>query len=501
MDVNIEFAHWVYLLGLVVILVTMGFKKNPILPSVLFTGLVALVWTGSLVNGITAMFTGTLVAATDLFSIVLIIALITSMLVTLRTMGADTLMVKPVARLMHTGPVAFLVLGIGTYALSLFFWPTPAVPLIAAVLIPGAIAAGLRPMTTAMVIAIAGQGMALSSDYIIRVAPELSATASGGDAGEIASKALVLSLTTGLVALVITFVMERRHMIRFASVQERELAVANFAGQGQVEGDSALSSTGRGGSGLGMELGDHAATDSESPTSAARFMAILTPLSFGLLVAYMIISKASSSVDDLEGGQAAAMVGGTAFVLTFIAALMQGRATRSLGIVADSVQEGFGFAIKIMSIVFPIAGFFFLGNPAFSAQIMGVGDDAEAPGFLFDLVKAAQPYVPDSPVFLIIGVLLAGMVGGLDGAGFSVLPLTGSLAGAFGGANGVDVETLAAVGQMGAIWVGGGVLAAWSSVVAVAAFSKVDPVLLTRRCVVPVFSGLAAAVVIAALFF
>jgi hypothetical protein len=45
---------------------------------------------------------------------------------------------------MRNGHLAFWTLVIVTYFISLFFWPTPAVPLIGAVLVPVAIRAGLR---------------------------------------------------------------------------------------------------------------------------------------------------------------------------------------------------------------------------------------------------------------------------------------------------------------------------------------------------------------------
>ena len=72
-------------------------------------------------------------------------------------------------------------------------------PLVGATLLPAAIYAGLPAMGAAVAIAIAGQGMALSSDYVIRVGRRRSAPAppDADSAGIIADKALVLSLVTG----------------------------------------------------------------------------------------------------------------------------------------------------------------------------------------------------------------------------------------------------------------------------------------------------------------
>ena len=172
-------AHWVYLIGVVTILATMLARKNIVVPAVFFTFLTALFFQKSLAGGLAAVFNASLVAAQQLFNIFLIIALVTAMLGSLKALGADTKMVAPFRPVMRNGHLAFWTLAVVTYVISLFFWPTPAVPLIGAVLIPVAIRAGLRPMAVAFTIAIAGQGMALSSDFVIRVAPGLSATAAG----------------------------------------------------------------------------------------------------------------------------------------------------------------------------------------------------------------------------------------------------------------------------------------------------------------------------------
>ena len=210
MHVQLTAAHWVYLGGIIVILITMAIRKNIVVPAVTATFLTAWAFSGSFVTGLSSIFNASLVAAKELFNIFLIIALVTAMLGALREMGADKLMITPFRRVMRTGTSSFLVLAVVTYVISLFFWPTPAVPLVGAVLIPVAIRAGLSPLSVGMVIAIAGQGMALSSDYIIKVAPGISAKAAGVDPDTVADKAMVLSLIVGLTALAITFFVQRR---------------------------------------------------------------------------------------------------------------------------------------------------------------------------------------------------------------------------------------------------------------------------------------------------
>ncbi|CPQ17174.1 integral membrane protein [Bordetella pertussis] len=165
-QVVITAAHWMYLLGVVVIVITMIFRANVVVPSLLGTLLVGIAFGGSIVSGVTAVFNASFMAAKELFNIFLVIAFMTALLNALKTLGSDVRMVQPFRAVMTNGHIAFVVLALATYLISLFFWPTPAVPLVAAILLPVAIAAGLPPLGAACAIAIAGQGMALSSDYV-----------------------------------------------------------------------------------------------------------------------------------------------------------------------------------------------------------------------------------------------------------------------------------------------------------------------------------------------
>ncbi|MEV4003897.1 hypothetical protein AB0K37_16980, partial [Actinomadura sp. NPDC049753] len=209
-----EAAHWIYLSGIVIIIAVMIARKNVVIPAVAATFLTAWVFTGSFVTGLESIFNASLTAASELFSIFLIIALVTALLGSLRALGADRRMVEPFRVVMRSGHSAFWVLAAVTYVISLFFWPTPAVPLMGAILLPAAIAAGLPPISAGVAIAIAGQGMALSSDYVIQVAPGLSAKAAGVETGAVADRAMVLSLITGLVALGIGYLMTRSEFRR-----------------------------------------------------------------------------------------------------------------------------------------------------------------------------------------------------------------------------------------------------------------------------------------------
>src|SRR5690625_2742632 len=207
---EITLAHWLYLVGTIVIIATMLFRKNVVIPAIVATFLVALSFSESVSLALQSTFRASLVAATSLFDIFLIIAVMTALLRSLKDLGADQKMILPFQKVMVNGHVSYIVLIVITYAISLFFWPTPAVPLVGAILIPVAIRAGLPPVGAGIAISLAGQGMALSSDYIIQIAPTLSASASDLSVSVVADRALVLSIITGVIAIVLAYMYLRK---------------------------------------------------------------------------------------------------------------------------------------------------------------------------------------------------------------------------------------------------------------------------------------------------
>ncbi|MGY1822780.1 hypothetical protein [Geodermatophilus sp. SYSU D00079] len=551
-------AHWVFLAGVVVILATMIMRKNIVVPAVVATFLTALVWSGSLATGLSSVFNASLTAATSLFNIFLIIAMVTAMLRSLEGLGSDKRMVTPFRRVMRNAHLSWWTLVIVTYFISLFFWPTPAVPLVGAVLVPVAIRSGLRPLAVGFTIAIAGQGMALSADYVIGVAPQLSATAANADATVVADRGLVLSLIVGGVALAIGYAMEIRKMRRPSEdlLAEWENAADRRSGSADAEaledaadqggagrpGGADLPADGTGGGGpsiegqrelvaaastggvrprdeaqtiaarlskgralIGTPAGGpvppeaHTITPIEKPLASKAF-ALLVPLAYLALIVYLVVASVSDSVPDLQGGDAAALVGGIALLVTFGAAYARG-GNKFLETSADHIVDGLVFAFKAMGVVLPIAGFFFLGNGEFAASILSIPEGETAPNLLFDLVVAGQDQLPANALLTAFGVMIVGVVAGLDGSGFSGLPLTGALAGSLAEGAGVSSPTLAAIGQMGNIWSGGGTLVAWSSLLAVAGFVRVPAVELARRCFLPVMAGLVVATVLGVLIF
>ncbi|WP_047986482.1 hypothetical protein [Ornithinibacillus californiensis] len=474
---ELTMAHWLYLLGTLCIILTMIFRQNVIVPALVMIFFVAWSFTGSFLDGIFAIFNANLIAATELFNIFLIIAIMTALLRSIQSIGADEQMVKPFQKVMRTGTLSFWVLVVVTYFLSLFFWPAPAVPLIGALLIPVAIKAGLPPIGAAIAISLAGHGMALSSDFILKVAPELTASSSSQlEASAIGEQTLILSIIAGAVSLSLAYFSIRKSI--------KKPAKENLT-QWEKSGDDDLNIT----------------TD-DTKVKKGKYspvFAVLVPSIFLVIVLYVVVATFSNVIPAIEDGAGSALVGGTAILLIIVMSLFHDYKSM-LQEVSDHIVNGFVFAFKVMGLVIPVAAFFFIGSGELAGQIFGTNPDT-TPSFLLDLVQEGQGYIPDNAFFTALGVLLLGMVSGLDGSGFSALPLIGSLSEALAASTGVDPTTLASIGQIGAIWVGGGTLVAWSPIIAIAGFAKISVIDLVRKSFIPVVIGLLVAMVFALLLF
>ncbi|RYI98534.1 MAG: hypothetical protein EON47_19325, partial [Acetobacteraceae bacterium] len=430
MGVQLDAVHSIYLVGVAAIVVSMILRANVVVPAIIATFAVAFAFTGSPLAATISVFNGSLVAAKELFSIFLVIAFMTALLNALRSLGADQQMVRPFQRVMTNGHVAYLVLAAVTYVISLFFWPTPAVPLVAATLLPATIYAGLPAMGAAVAIAIAGQGMALSSDYVIRVAPAISARAAGmaDAANTIADKTLLLSLVTGLVALGLGWLRIRRGIQapgqrHLAAWQEGATLEASLAEQREQVAPN-IGSFDK--SVIALRAAEGLPeNDSTAPIPPAhpwcRAMAILTPIVFLLVIVIMLAPKFVAGMPDLKGGDAAALVGGTAALMMLIATFAaDGR--RAMHTAADHIIDGLVFSFRAMGTVLPIAGFFFLGASETSGAILGLPAGTNGPGLLFEVIGAVQHLIPPSPTAVAFAVLIVGMITGIDGSGFAGLP-------------------------------------------------------------------------------
>ncbi|MDI5932374.1 hypothetical protein QLQ84_01085, partial [Halomonas sp. LN1S58] len=218
-QVSLTASHWVFLLVILVIFVSIGFRKGVIIPSlagIFMLGLLADAphegALNQLIFATQVVFQALLNAGNELFDIMLVIALMVAMLKSLQQLGADRLMVAPMKKLMVGPWTAFFALGVTMYVAAAFFWPTPAVALVGTVLIPVAMQVGLPAIGAAMAVNLFGHGMALSADPIIQGASRLTAGAAGIETTTLVPYTLLFSLTVGIVAITLAVRNLRRDM-------------------------------------------------------------------------------------------------------------------------------------------------------------------------------------------------------------------------------------------------------------------------------------------------
>ncbi len=451
---EIGLTHWVYLIGVMAVVLAMILRRGVVLIASLGIFVIALVYTGGdLITSVQKVFTAFMEAGTSLFDIMLVIALMVGMLKTMESMGSDYLMVAPIKKLLQNPTSAFFILGIIMYVSALFFWPTPATALVGVILVPVAVKAGMPAMAAAMTVNILGHGMALSGDMVLQGAPAITSGAADVPIEGILSSGAILSLTAGFVAIIIAFFMVRKELKEGKGAEQSTLTEAQ---------------------------------PRESYSGGARFIAVAVPVVFIVMVIFM-------AATGIRGGAATSLLGGAAAIFIIIGSLVS-HGHNALERAGEYIREGLMFAIKIFAVVIPIAGFFFLGAPGPAEAILGEG----APGLLFDMGEAFAATLPLSKIPVAFGIVITGIVTGLDGSGFSGLPLVGSLARALGGPMGINIPTLAALGQVGAIYSGGGTLTAWAfGLVATAGVAGVSPLDLARKNFIPVICGLFVATILA----
>lgn len=467
MGIHLTAIHWVYLAFIVLIMTLLIRRRDTTL--VCITGIFALgiLATETLSGSVSGVFNSFIYATKELMGTIMIISIIVAMSRVLIKTGINETMVAPLTRFLRTPAMAYWGIGIIMMVTSFFFWPSPAVALIGAVLLPVAIRVGLPALGAAVAMNLFGHGIALSGDYIIQGAPKLTADAAGLPVASVMAASVPLVIVMGLVTTVAAFWMMKRDQ-RNGSWRDGLVSIKST-------GDALTTRT------------DEDDTVAAISPGMKKWLAIAILLLFAADVAAMFILK-------LQGGDATALVGGTAVLILGVIALVAHR-NRGLEKVTSYLIEGFMFGFKVFGPVIPIAAFFYLGDAAFSELFGKVLPDASH-GIVNDLGVALANAVPLNGAVGSVTLTITGAITGLDGSGFSGISLAGSIAQLFATAIGSGAATLTALGQVAAIWVGGGTLIPWALIPA-AAICGVSPFELARRNLKPVLLGLAVTTVVA----
>lgn len=448
--------HYVYLIGVICILFVMILRKDTPIVCIAFLFLLGMVGTSSIIGGIQTIFKAILYAGIEFMEIIATIALVTAFSKCLMDLGSDKLLMTPMAKIMKTPSITWWILGITMLICSLFLWPSPSVALLGTIMLPFAVKAGLKPLAAAMAINLFGHGIGLSYDFVIQGAPAISASSAGITTGELLTVGRPLFIVMGITTVFSAFLLNRKQFTTMTSTVSARSARTIPQPQKQQYSKPAL------------------------------ILAIITPIAFILDICFMLLF-------DLKGGDATSIVAGTAVLLMCFGAVISFK-KQSLEKVTEYVTDGFLFAIKIFAPVIIIGAFFFLGGEGITSIL---GEQYQS-GILNDWAIWLANNTPLNKYVTAFIQLVIGALTGLDGSGFSGLPLTGSLAQTFGSAVNGSVPILAALGQIGAVFVGGGTVVPWG-IIPVAAICNVDPLELARKNIVPVCIGFAFTFVTACL--
>ena len=164
MGVELTALHWIYVVFIFLIIGFMVMRRDTTIVSIVGIFLIAITATGSLSGSISSIFNSFIFAITELLPTILVISIIVAMSKVLTTTGINDVMISPFSKLIKSPALAYWTIGILMMVISWFFWPSPAVALMGAVLLPIALRVGLPALGVAMAMNLFGHGIALSGD-------------------------------------------------------------------------------------------------------------------------------------------------------------------------------------------------------------------------------------------------------------------------------------------------------------------------------------------------
>ncbi len=401
------------------------------------------------------VFNSFIFAIVELIGTILIISVIVSMSTILGgETGISEIMISPFTKFIKTPTLAYWTIGILMMIISWFFWPSPAVALIGAVMLPVAMKVGLPALAVAMIMNLFGHGIALSGDFIIQGRPKLTADAAGIEVGDLISASIPLVFVMGAVTTIIAFIILKRDLksgkLKVEDKDLRKIKEENDLRDRltpKAKKESCNNST--------FTICNRRCCNVNCKFNWWRCYCINRRYSYFILILVSILVHKNSALEEI-----------TKYLVT-----------------------GFKFGFEIFGPVIPVAAFFYLGGEGGFSNVIGNFLPETSQGIVNDLGLALANVVPLNKGIGAVTLTTVGSITGLDGSGFSGLALAGSVARLFGIALGKGIETLTALGQLGAIWVGGGTLIPWA-VIPAAAICGVDPFELTRRNFKPVIIGL-----------
>lgn len=447
--------HFLYVAMVIIILIILLMKKDIVIPCIIGTFLMGLFYSnGNIIVAVQTIYNTLIYAGNQFWTIIVIISLVVAMSKALQEVGSDYLIMSPIKKIMINRDLAFFAIGLTMMIISWLVWPSPAVPIVGAVLLPAAVRTGLPPIYAAVAMNLFGHGIALSSDFFIQGAPSITAKGAGIEVTEIMAASVPLWLTMSVVTIIVAFILMRR-----------DLRKNNYPSN--------------------LNIYDDSNQEHKEFTISSKVIALFTPAAF--IIDIIVMLKLN-----LTGGDATALVGGTSIIILIITTLSSFDIHDSFDKIVDFFKYGFSFGIKIFAPVIFIGGFFFLGNESGAQAVFG----ADAPGILNEISIFLSQNTQVSKFSAIITQSAVAIITGLDGSGFSGLPIVGTLAYTFSNFVHINMAGLAALGQIMTVWADGGTIIPWA-VIPVAAICGVSASDLARKNLLPVLCGFIAVIIVA----
>jgi hypothetical protein len=275
-------AHYIYILFIFIILVTMILKKDTVVPCILGVFSLGVFYNKTVFGAIGAVFNSFIISLNELGPIILIIAIMVALSKALEENDSIEYMVKPFSKVIKNPTSAFFVTGGVMLILSWFFWPTPAVALVGAIFLPVAIRAGLPAIGVAVALNLFGHGLALSTDFFIQGAPSITSGAAGVEVSDVINDGMILFWVMAVVTISIAFY-----------TLKRDLKQGRFLN----------------------EVINTKNIQNKKFNLKAKLATLMVGAGFILDIAAMFIF-------DLKGGEASALLGGTAVFLIILIDIM-----------------------------------------------------------------------------------------------------------------------------------------------------------------------------------
>lgn len=454
----------VYFAFILLIIIAISFKKKPVIIAAIGLLAVGVLDTGSFFGGIQAAFRGFLLTAADLLPIILLIGLVVAMTGMLKETKTETILIKPILKIKNAAYLYWLA-GVMLLTFSLFLWPTPAVSLLGALILPLIHRSRISPLGLAVGLCIFGEGIALAGDYVIQGAPSLSARSAGVALEQVLRQSLPLVCGSGIIASLIGFrmmmVQQKKNIPAYVVADNRERLDGQKGEEQQKEFDV-----------LSPIKQNH------QIQKRKRMILALAAVAFYLLaVIWLIYGR-------LRGDSAVAVIGGVTLLVLILGTILTDYKT-SFNTFGRHIQTGMKFSMEVFAPIVVISGFFLLGTHSGYENVLL----HQGAGYLEQLAYKLSGIVVLNKYSCALLVMLTAVLGAMSGSGFAALPLAGGIAAALGQAAGISAVPLVVLGQVTAIWTDAAVIP-WGFPAIVSAVTQTEAAQIVRLNVLPWLAAL-----------